>query len=211
MANHRINPGSRRVFRTLCEFCWFALIGFLGTNCYAGEHDNHRQMLERAAYERSVHAYDLDGIEVTTANAIDISLTDLMADDRPVLVHFIFTTCTTICPVQAATFAQVQRKLGDEAADVQMISVSIDPEYDSPDKLREYGRLFGAGPQWELITGTADAMIRVQKAFDAYEGNKMNHRPLTLMRIPGSDRWIRLEGLIGATDLISEYRQLKAS
>jgi len=124
-------------------------------------------------------------------------------------VHFIFTTCTTICPVQAATFAQVQRHLGDEAAEVQMVSVSIDPEYDTPERLTEYAEKFHAGPQWDFITGTSQQMIDVQKAFDAYEGNKMNHRALTLIRMPGSDEWIRLEGLIGASVIIDEVRKYK--
>ena len=172
-------------------------------------HANHKKMMSESTYRRTLHEYDLGDIGVTKADSLETTLDDLMSRDKPVMVHFIFTTCTTICPVQAATFAQVQRQLGDEASEVQMVSVSIDPEYDTPDRLLEYGKKFRAGPQWDFITGTSEQMIAVQKAFDAYEGNKMNHRALTLMRMPGSDEWIRLEGLIGASVIVDEYRKFK--
>jgi len=180
---------------------------------YAGNdpHAKHRQMMAKTTYTTSTHTYEFDEIGVTKSDEVETTIDELIADDKPVMVHFIFTTCTTICPVQAATFSQVQRKLGDEASEVQMISVSIDPEYDTPARLQEYAEKFQAGPQWDFITGTSEQMIQVQKAFDAYEGNKMNHRALTLIKVPGSDEWVRLEGLIGASVIIEEYRKLKST
>lgn len=194
----------------------FLLVGLLVTSSASAEqtadpHAGHKAMMhEMDSFQRSVRVYDMDDTTVTTADSSLTTLAELVEDDKPVMVHFIFTTCTTICPVQAATFSQVQRQLGDEASAVQMISVSIDPEYDTPAKLRDYGEKFRAGPQWEFITGSTEAMIRVQKIFDAYEGNKMNHRPLTLIKIPGSREWIRLEGLIGASVIVEEYRKLQS-
>ena len=174
-------------------------------------HAKHRQMMAKTTYTATTHTYEFDEIGVTLSDEVETTIDELIADDKPVMVHFIFTTCTTICPVQAATFSQVQRTLGDEASEVQMISVSIDPEYDTPARLQEYAKKFQAGSQWDFITGTAEQMIQVQKAFDAYEGNKMNHRALTLIKIPGSDDWVRLEGLIGASVIIEEYRKLKSA
>jgi protein SCO1/2 len=182
---------------------------FAGESPGSDPHAHHKKMMSESTYRRSLHDYDLGDIGVTRADSVETTLADLVSRDKPVMVHFIFTTCTTICPVQAATFAQVQRQLGDEAADVQMVSVSIDPEYDTPERLAEYAKKFRAGPQWDFITGTSEQMIAVQKAFDAYEGNKMNHRALTLMRMPGSDEWIRLEGLISASVIVDEYRKFK--
>ena len=63
-----------------------------------------------------------------------------------------------------------------------MVSISIDPEYDTPEALNAYARRFDAGPQWEFLTGSLDDSIAVQKAFDADRGDKMNHAPLTLFR-----------------------------
>ena len=182
---------------------------------FAGDDDDphaqHKKMMASGnTHALSTHAYDLQGIGVTKADSSQTTLAELISDDKPVMVHFIFTTCTTICPVQAATFSQVQRTLGDEASEVQMISVSIDPEYDTPAKLQDYAKKFRAGPQWEFLTGTPEQMIQLQKAFDAYGGNKMNHKPLTLLRGAGADEWIRLEGLVSASDILAEYMKLKS-
>lgn len=174
-------------------------------------HAHHKSMMNKPSYSRSLHEYDLNGLGVTRSDKVDTTFADLIAGDKPVMVHFIFTTCTTICPVQAATFSQVQRQLGDEVSDVKMISVSIDPEYDTPAKLQEYAKKFRAGPQWDFLTGTTEQMIRLQKAFDAYEGGKMSHKPLTLIRGAGAEEWIRLDGLVGASDIMLEYKKLKSS
>ena len=175
-------------------------------------HANHKKIMEsKSTHARSTHAYDLDGIGVTKSDSTKTTLAELISDDKPVMVHFIFTTCTTICPVQAATFSQVQQKLGDEASEVQMVSVSIDPEYDTPARLQDYAKKFRAGPQWDFLTGTSEQMIQVQKAFDAYEGNKMSHKALTLIKGAGAAEWVRLEGLISASDILEEYQRLKSS
>ena len=124
----------------MVAFLFSPAAGFAGDES-SDPHANHKKMMEsNDTHARSAHAYDLQGIGVTKADSSQTTLAELISDDKPVMVHFIFTTCTTICPVQAATFSQVQRTLGDEASEVQMISVSIDPEYDTPARLQDYAK-----------------------------------------------------------------------
>jgi cytochrome oxidase Cu insertion factor (SCO1/SenC/PrrC family) len=171
-------------------------------------HAGHKMMMQQNTLQRSTHEYVYEGIPVTNMQGEASTLGEQVGDDRIVVVNFIFTTCTTICPVQSATLAQVQRQLGEKAGDVTMISVSIDPEHDTPARLREYSQLFKAGPQWQFLTGSADDMIRIQKAFDAYHGAKMNHRPLTFIKTPGETRWLRLEGMASAADIVGELQSI---
>ena len=124
------------------------------------------------------------------------------------MLNFIFTTCTTICPVMSATFSMVQEKLGPEHGKVRMISISIDPEHDSPSRLNAYAKKFGAGAQWSMLTGSIGNSIAVQRAFDAYFGDKMNHRPVTFMRKGPGKPWLRIDGFASADDLLREYRKL---
>ena len=198
----------------LVNYLLFSTVLFLVAPAHAGEpdpHAHHKKMMSSSSgYERSVHGYELGGVPVMTAQGVESTLESIMAGDKTVMVHFIFTTCTTICPVQAATFAQVQTKLGDAASDVQMVSISIDPEYDTPSRLLDYSQKFRAGPQWVFLTGTAADMIQAQRVFNAYEGGKMNHKPLTLLRAAGTDEWVRLDGLVNASDIMNEYEALKA-
>src|SRR5262245_60823153 len=72
---------------------------------------------------------------------------------RTVAINFIFTTCTTICPSLTATFRKVQQDLAARAPDVQLISVSVDPITDTPERLRDFAARFGAGPGWTFVTG----------------------------------------------------------
>ena len=177
----------------------------------ADPHAAHKKMVSKNNLRRSFAIYPYQDLTVTDMGGDESTLGDQIGNQRAVILHFIFTTCTTICPVQAATFAQVQRQLGEHARDVTMISVSIDPEYDTPERLRKYSAQFNAGPQWQFVTGSASEMITVQRAFDAYNGAKMNHRPLTLIKPPGDTQWLRLEGLPSAAYIVSELQSMMGS
>jgi protein SCO1/2 len=165
-------------------------------------------MMEQKGYQRSEHAYPLFDVGLTDMGGKETSLLKEIDAGRPVMVNFIFTTCTTICPVMSGVFSQVQKELGSESGEVRMVSVSIDPEYDTPDRLRDYAQRFGAGPQWQFLTGEVDDIVAVQKAFDVYRGNKMSHEPATLLRRSEKDPWVRLDGIASAADIVAEYRQL---
>ena len=80
-----------------------------------------------------------------------------------------------------------------------MISITIDPEHDTPRQLRKYADRIGARAGWQFLTGPWDAIVAVQRAFDAnYPGNnKMYHRPLTFLRATAEGPWVRFEGLAG--------------
>src|SRR6185295_7987397 len=65
--------------------------------------------------------------------------TDLIKD-KTVAINFIFTNCTTICPPLGATFARVQKEMGDKVGkDVHFISISVDPVTDTPERLKAWG------------------------------------------------------------------------
>lgn len=173
-------------------------------------HAHHRHMMDQKGYKRSIHSYDIPQLMLVDMDNNKVSLNDALATDEPVMLNFIFTTCTTICPVLSATFTQVQRELGNEADQVKMISITIDPEYDTPQRLRDYAERFKAGPQWQFYTGSNDDIIAVQKVFDAYRGSKANHEPLTFLRVPEDPQWVRVNGLASAADVVKEYRRLLA-
>jgi protein SCO1/2 len=123
-------------------------------------------------------------------------------------LQFIFTTCPTICPVMSATFSAAQEKFGPDLDRVRMISITIDPEQDTPARLGEYARKFKARRQWLFLTGKMESVIAVQKAFDAYRGTKMRHEPLTFLRAGPGQPWVRLDGLLSAAQLFDEYQKL---
>lgn len=134
-----------------------------------------------------------------------------IAGDTPVAVDFVFTTCTTICPVMTATFARLHETLGTDGADLRLVSISLDPEYDTPAVLRKYAETFGADERWTFLTGDLRGLTELYRRYEVLNGsNKMTHLPFALFRFPGDDAWVRADGLIGATQLAERFREARA-
>jgi protein SCO1/2 len=122
----------------------------------------------------------------------------------PVALTFIFTKCGTICPVMSQTFAKLQRSVGQQ---VRLVSISIDPEYDTSSRLAEYSRKVGAGGQWHFYTGTTEASVSTQRAFETFRGDKMDHTPVTFLR-GSTGPWERIDGFASAEELAVELKRL---
>jgi protein SCO1/2 len=133
-----------------------------------------------------------------------------MDDGRPVVLNFIFTSCSSVCPLLSQVFEQFAEKLGPDRAKVHLMSISIDPEQDTPARLREYARKFNAGAEWQHYTGTVQASLATQRAFGVDRGDKMSHPAVTLLRAAPGMPWLRLDGFITPAELLDQYRQLSA-
>lgn len=158
------------------------------------------------AFMSTTGNYQLPDIRVVRQDGKKLALQKELDDGRPVMLNFIFTSCSAICPMLSHVFSKVQDKLPD----AHLVSVSIDPENDTPAKLLEYGKKYNAGTHWDYYTGTRDAIITLQKAFKAYGGDKMNHASVIFMRPAPDKPWVRLDGFVSPDTVISEYdRMLK--
>jgi protein SCO1/2 len=160
---------------------------------------------------RSTVSYEAPAVTMVRADGKSVLLPSEVDDGRPVLLNFIFTTCSSICPLTSRTLEEFQRKLGPQAAKLHLMSISIDPEQDTPARLSEYAHKFHAGPAWQYYTGTIAASIAAQKAFDVYRGEKMSHTPVTLMRSAPGKPWLRIEGFVTPDELVDDYQKLLAS
>ena len=170
------------------------------------KHAAHRAAMQNPRYAATTENYAIPDVELIDQSGTSVSLRALLDADQPIALNFIFTTCTTICPVMTATFAQMRRELGDAGDQLRLVSISIDPEYDRPDKLMAYSEQFRAGPGWDFLTGDSNDIVQVLRSFDSYAGSKMNHQPITLLKSPGSSSWTRLDGLASGKDLANEVK-----
>jgi protein SCO1/2 len=161
-----------------------------------------------AAYTKSIQKYNTPDVTLINQEGKKIRLKEILSADKPVLVDFVYTTCTTICPVLSANFVNFQRKKGPDAGKTQLVSISIDPENDTPKAMKAYLKRYGAKEGWDFLTGSREDIDKVIKAFNALNGtvlNKMDHLPIILIKSPADDRWVRINGLIGTAELMKEH------
>jgi len=156
----------------------------------------------------STAQYTIPSVRLTRDDAKVVSLPEEMNDGRPVVLNFIFTSCSSVCPLMSEVFAQFARRLGTDRSKVHLMSISIDPEEDTPARLREYAQRFEAGPEWQHYTGSIEASLTVQRAFGVYRGDKMSHTAVTLLRAAPGGTWLRLDGFLTPDDLLGQYRRL---
>jgi protein SCO1/2 len=132
--------------------------------------------------------------------------------DRAVVVDFVFTTCTTICPILSARMVRVQELLGGRAGeDVLLVSVSIDPVRDTPAKLAAYARKWKAGPGWTFLTGPKADVDAVLRGLGTYTPDFANHAPVFLVGDGRTGRWVRLNGFPDAARIVEQVDALLAA
>jgi protein SCO1 len=120
-----------------------------------------------------------------------------------VAVNFMFTSCTTICSPMTANLARVQKKLlarGEKS--VHFISVSVDPEGDTPEKLKSYAAMFHARPGWTFVTGSRAQLEPIWRAFGVPMGAKEDHTATVVIGNEPLHEWTYGSGLTSADKLV---------
>ncbi len=165
---------------------------------------------EETTIEPTAISHDAGG---TKMNIPDVELLDQngrkvhfytdLVKDQTVVINFIFTTCTTICPPLGATFARVQRDLGDKVGrDVRFISISVDPATDTPERLKAWGAKFKAGDGWTLLTGNKPQVDELLRALGASSARREDHSPTILIGNAAHGNWTRTYGLAKTSQLV---------
>lgn len=117
--------------------------------------------------------------EFTTQNNEKLQLDDLKGEWW--IADFIFTNCTSVCLPMTSNMAKLQTNIEEAGLGVQLVSFSVDPEFDSPDVLKEYGEEYGADfSSWSFLTGYEFERIK--------EFSTKSFRSLVVEPPPGSDQ-----------------------
>lgn len=134
--------------------------------------------------------------------------TDLVRG-KVVAINFVYTTCTSVCPRAGQNFSRLQALLGERLGrDVHLISISTDPDVDTPERMREWGARFGRRSGWTLVTGEpvqVRELLRVLTGSERGGGGQQqggNHTPLLLMGNDARREWRSAFGLAPAHRLL---------
>jgi cytochrome oxidase Cu insertion factor (SCO1/SenC/PrrC family) len=131
--------------------------------------------------------------------------------DKTVAINFIFTNCTTICPPLAATFARLQKEMGDRIGkDIHLISISVDPLTDTPERLKAWGAKFKAGPGWTFVTGEKQEMDKLLNALGAAVAKREDHTPAMIIGNDSKGVWTRTYGLAKIPQIVGVIQNVMA-
>jgi len=132
-----------------------------------------------------------------------------LVQGKTVAINFIFTTCTTICSPLTANFARIQKTMearGEKG--LHLISVTVDPENDTPERLARYAALFHAQPGWTFVTGKRGDLQQIWKAFNIYMSSKTDHPPTVAIGNEKERVWVYASGLISSDKLVGAITPL---
>lgn len=128
-----------------------------------------------------------------------------------VAVNFLFTGCSTICPQLGATSATLARELAAKRDDgCRVISISVDPGADTPERLREWSANFGSSPGWTLVTGKRRDIDTLLRAFQVYTADQSLHSSNFLLGNGTQGGWRRVAGTTSPAKLAAAMRELRA-
>ena len=131
--------------------------------------------------------------------------------DRIVAINFIYTSCTTTCPLASATFKRLQEKLGERLGkEVWLISVSLDPVTDTPARLKDYAGRYKAKPGWIWLTGRKAEVDQVLNGLGTSSANFTEHPPLVMVGDGRRGRWNRFYALPGPEQILKKVDALLA-
>jgi protein SCO1/2 len=123
---------------------------------------------------------------------------------RSVVIDTFFTTCTSICPRLNKRMADIQGWLGDRLGkDVYLISISVDPEHDTPPRLVEYAKRSKARPGWYFLTGPRPNVDFVLRKLGHFIDSPDDHTSIFLVGNDRTELWKKVQGFANAKDVIA--------
>ncbi|HEU4509701.1 MAG TPA: SCO family protein [Pyrinomonadaceae bacterium] len=174
-----------------------------GMDLRLAEHVEDKAETSPVSHDVSSTKINIPDIELLDQNGRKIRFYTDLVKGRTVAINFIFTTCTTICPPLGATFARVQKELGEKAGrDVHFISISVDPATDTPERLKAWGEKFHAGAGWTFVTGNKPAVDELLRGLGASSARREDHSPTVLIGNDAHGIWTRSYGLAKTTQLV---------
>jgi protein SCO1/2 len=155
-------------------------------------------------------------LQLITHHGKKVRFYDDLIKDRKVIINFMFTTCAKACPLVTANLVRVQRILHDRVGrDIHMYSITLDPEMDTPDRLRQYAANHGVGAGWLFLTGKLTDIELLRRSLGFVQRNplrdadKTNHIGVIRFGTESCMRWAACPGLAPAdwvaTSILSEF------
>jgi protein SCO1 len=162
--------------------------------------------------EMLLMSMEIPDIPLVDQHGKEVRLYQDLVKDKIVLVHFFFTKCSDICPMQGRSLMKLKSRLGSRLGrDVFFISISKDPLNDTPDQLSKWGKLYGVGPGWTLVTGDTPVIKKLLWDLTGEEIGPVGHESQVFI---GNDRtgvWTSTDGLLLTDEIVKVIDDVAAA
>jgi protein SCO1/2 len=150
----------------------------------------------------SFNSAKIPNTRIYDQNGKQLNFYDDLINGKTVAINFVFTTCTASCPPLTATFRRVQQIAAERKLDIQLVSISVDPVVDTPERLRAFAEKFKVQPGWTFVTGDKGGIDSLLQALGAGITNKNDHTPMIMIGNDAADYWTRAYGLSSPSTLV---------
>jgi protein SCO1/2 len=165
-------------------------------------HAAHMQQGDGAQAQSAAQKYFSDVVLLNQDGKPMRFYTDVLKG-KTVVVNAFFTTCTSVCPPMSRNMAKVQEALGARVGkDVLLVSISVDPATDTPERLKDYAQKFHAGPGWVFLTGKKENVDWALYKIGQYVEEKNDHQTVWIVGNEATGLWKKAFGLAKSEDLI---------
>lgn len=151
-------------------------------------------------------------IPLRDQNGKEVRLYSDLIAGKTVIVNSFFATCSGSCPVMTGTFRKIQTDLGDRLGrDVHLISITVDPETDTPEQLRRFAKEAGAKPGWSFVTGERENVNLALRKLGLSTDVKENHTAVVIIGNEPKGVWRKAFGLAPADDVRKLVKEVVAA
>ena len=122
---------------------------------------------------------------------------------KTVVVNAFFTSCTSVCPPMNRNMEKIQEVLGNRVGrDVFLVSMTVDPETDTPARMKEYAQKFHAGPGWIFLTGKKENLDWALYKLGQYVEKKDDHTTIFIIGNEPTGLWKKAFGMANVVELV---------
>lgn len=164
-------------------------------------HD-HSQMNKAEETTSQAHKYFTD-VELINQDGKKVRFYSDVLKGKTVVVNAFFTSCTSVCPPMNRNMQKIQEALGDRVGrDVFFVSITVDPEVDTPARLKEYAKTFHAGPGWIFLTGKKENLDWALYKLGQYVERKDDHKTIFIIGNEPTGLWKKAFGMANVAELV---------
>lgn len=151
----------------------------------------------------------IPNLAVATQDGKIVRFYEDLIKNKIVIISFIYTSCTDICPLTTARLSQLEERLGDLVGrDIFFISMTVDPKRDTPERLKQFSAAFQTGPGWTFVTGDPGDIRAINYKFGERSKILSEHRNQIVLGNDATGEWQRDSAFSDLNRLVMTVRSL---